>query len=437
VPAAFLVGACASYPQRTAEALGAFQSGDLERAAELFADPETTGSAFLSGAEAGTVLLANGDWEGARSHLARAAEAAREFEDRTLASPSALGEGLMSWVLSESAAAYEGEGYERVMLHAMLAMTYLAQGNLDGVWVEVRRANQLLENEEKLYSKSYRAGGLGHFLSATAYELLGEYDQAYIDYERMHEKGVGTELAGHGLLRLADRLGYDDDLSRWSRQHGAAGDVPLDAASIVVIAGVGLGPFKQDFTLPIQTPDGLLQWSVPTFAQRPQAVSGLVLRSHASDVALRTSRLEEVGKVAHENLEDRLLWLSTKSAVRALAKRELTEKLEKDHGLAGRLAGDLFTFITERADLRAWQTLPDSWQGGRLFVAAGEHELVLDADGGEGVALGRFRLEPGETLIVLARSVGHRLFAYAIGGQRLDGLSKTSAGAAGGLSSTP
>jgi uncharacterized protein len=88
--------------------------------------------------------------------------------------------------------------------------------------------------------------------------------------------------------------------------------------------------------------------------------------------------------------------------------------------MLGLIAGDVFTVVTERADLRAWQTLPNTWQAARAFVAPGNHELVLDAEGGSSVALGTFELAPGETLIVLARSLGSRVYAHAIGGRRLD-----------------
>ncbi len=414
------MAACASYPQRTAEAAQAFQSGRVDRAIELYGDPDTTDCAFLGGAELGTVLLANGEWERAAKALHQAADAARSFEDRSLVSPDALGEGLTSWVLNESMQAYEGEGYERVMLHAMLAMTYLARGLLQDVGVEVKRANALLENEEKLYNKSYAAGGLGHYLSALAYELDGELDQAYIDYKRLHDKQLASDLARRALARIASRLQYRDDLDRWTK------DLPVEslpgpqAASVVVIAGIGMGPFKQDHTLTIPTTSGLLQWSVPSYVARPQTVTSLLLRATDSQSSVRTDVLENVAKVAKENLDDRLGWLAAKSAVRGIMKRQLTKQLADDHGLAGQVIGDLFTFISERADLRSWQTLPDSWQACRMFLEPGEHEFVLESGAGEDAYLGRFQLDAGETMIVIARSLGPRLFAHPLGGRRLD-----------------
>src|SRR5262249_35141354 len=159
---------------------------------------------------------------------------------------------------------------ERVYVHCGLALAYLAKGKVDDVYVEARLANQLLESEEQLYEKKYEAGGWGHLISAVTYELIGDRDDAYIDYQRMVEKGVGTALAGRALVRLAKDLGRSDELSRLEEEHGPDVERPADAASIVCLAGVGLGPYKVEAVLPIPTGDGLFQMAVPGYADRPQ-----------------------------------------------------------------------------------------------------------------------------------------------------------------------
>jgi len=229
---------CASYTQRTAAAMADFQGGRFEQAHAAFADPDTTGSDFLGPAEAGTVALTAGDWETARADLDRAAAQVKELEDRALISASEVAESLASLALNESVKTYQGEGYERVMVHVMLALTYLAQGRLEGVWVEVQRANKLLESEEKLYEKEYKAGGMGNFMSAVAYELFDKPADAYIDYKRMEAKGVGSELAGRALVRLGTRLGRDDELPTWIERYGPDLERPEGAASVVLLAGV-------------------------------------------------------------------------------------------------------------------------------------------------------------------------------------------------------
>ena len=408
------LSACATYNERTDAALYAFERGHFQEAMVTYAeDPEDAG--FLPAAEAGMAALVAGDWGMALEYLTAAADAVEEVEKRALIGLEQAAEQLLSWTLNESLTTYEGEGYERVMLHACLGLAYLTQGKVEDVQVEARLANRLLENEEALYAAEYRAGGLGHFLSAIAYELAGSPQDAYIDYKRMRSKGLGGELAGRALVRLAETLGRGDELPGWVEQFGPPSTYPDGAASVVVIAGVGKGPFKVEDRLEILAEDGLITWVVPSLMSQYQPVSHLSLSAPSAKV--KTEVVEDVTRVAQRNLEDRLAWLGGKSAVRAYLKYELTEALGEKHGDAGRIIGSLFASLTERADLRAWRTLPDTWQGARLFLAPGAHELTLTAAGGEAVNLGAFELEPGETMFVLARTLGRRIYVHPIGGR--------------------
>jgi hypothetical protein len=217
-------------------------------------------------------------------------------------------------------------------------------------------------------------------------------------------------------VRLANELGREDELPRLEEEYGPDVGRPEGAATVVVLAGVGLGPFKIEGVLTLPTPDGLFQMAVPSYRERPQPVEALRLVEQASQASVRTDLVERVTKVAVENLEDRLLWIGAKSVARGLLKRELTKALEEEHDWAGRLAGDLFTLVTERADLRAWLTLPDSYQACRLFVPPGVHGFTLEAIGGQSVELGSYELEPGETLLVFARTLGTQVHAHVIGG---------------------
>src|SRR6185436_258049 len=100
-------------------------------------------------------------------------------------------------------------------------------------------------------------------------------------------------------------------------------------------------------------------------------------------------------------------------------KRELTQELEKKYDDLGLIAGDLFTALTERADLRAWLTLPDSYQACRMFVPPGQCALTLEAVGGESIDLGTYDLDAGETMIVIARTIGTRVYPHVIGGSQV------------------
>lgn len=411
---------CASYPERTSHALDSYRRGHFDAALVAYDDPEVVGSRFLRGAEGGMVAFTAGDFEGALGRLGDAAEEVEERENRALISPLRAAEATLSWVINERMSHYEGEGYERVMLHAMLGLCFLARGQVDGLLVEVLRGNALLESEEDLYDKDYRAGGLGHFLSAVAYELDGRLDDAYIDYKRLEEKGLGGPLVGCSLLRLSRLLGFQADHERWDTLYGPEVRPSEDAARVILIAGVGLGPYKRDATITIPTPDGVLRWAVPQFIERSQSIERLELTVVDEGPAVATVRLESVSRIAIENLEDRLAWLATKSTTQTFLKRELTKSLASDYGVGGQIAGDLFGFFSQQADLRAWQTLPDTWQACRVFLAPGVHELEIGAPGRRSTSLGRFELAPAETMFVIARAVGDRIFAYPLGGRNLD-----------------
>ena len=138
------------------------------------------------------------------------------------------------------------------------------------------------------------------------------------------------------------------------------------------------------------------------------------------DSRVARSVLEDVSRVASENLEDRIAWLAAKSAVRATLKYQLTQGLTEAHGDVGWVIGSILTSVTERADLRSWQTLPDSWHGARMFAPPGQHQLVLTALGGERIALGTYELERGETLFVIARTVQSRVHAEVLGGRLVE-----------------
>jgi hypothetical protein len=415
-----LGGACASYTERTASALGDFHGGQFDEALGAYAEEGFLDSEFLSGAEAGTVALTAGEWDLALLHLGRAAAAAESIESQALVDAERLGKGLAAWALTDSARDYRGEGFERVYVHCSLAMAYLAKGMVDDVYVETRLANGLLESEERLYETEYRAGGWGHLISAVAYELLGEPDQALIDYQRMISKGVGTALAGRALVRLARQLGRNDLLHDLEAEHGPDPEYPEGAASVVVLAGLGTGPYKVEAALVLPTPDGILKFVAPRYVRRPQPVEELRLVVDES-IAVRTDMVEQVSDIASQSLQDRLGWMAARSLLRGVLKRELTKRLEDEYDLAGRIVGDLLALGTERADLRSWLTLPDSYQACRLFVSPGVHCLALEAVGGDRSTLGIYELDPGETVLIFARTLGTQVHAHVIGGRLAEG----------------
>jgi len=410
---------CASYNERTSLALDRFEAGRFSEAIVAYREDGVTESKFLKGAESGTVAFVDGRWEAARQFFTEACQAVSAVEDESLVAPERALEQLAAWTVSETFTDYHGEGYERVLLHSCLGLSYLALGQVEDLLVEVRRSNALLEAEQELYGAEYGAGGLGHFISAAGYELRGDLDEAYIDYKRLEAKGLGGELVGASLVRLARTLNRPDDLQVWTERFGEDPLPSPDAARIVLIAGVGAGPLKREGRLEIMTPDGLIVWSVPQIWPRSNSISHVVLAAPELGAQVQSVVIEDVGRIRAQNLEDRLALLATRSTVRTFLKRELRKQMREKHGDWAALASDIFSSLSERADLRTWSTLPDSWQAARMFLPPGSHQLNLEAAGADSVSLGANELEPGETMFLLARTLRGRLHVQVVGGNPL------------------
>ena len=414
---ALSLSACATYNDRVEAPVRAFEAGDFIAAEAMFVEGEAIGSPFLSAAEAGTSAFVGGDFEGALDYLHGAEDAVREVEERAVLGGEALTEDLLSLVINEGQKAYVGEGYERVMLHSMLGMCYLARGAPDDVLVEARRVDQLLTAEQQLYDTDYRAGGLGHLLSAIAYELVGKPGEAFIDYKRMLEKDVGGELTTPALRRLGGRLGRLDELDL-----PEGGDVvPRDWPSVVLVGGLGMGPVKREIRIDVPIDGGVFAWAVPDFDEGTSPASALDVVLPGRSMRVRASEVEDVAAVAEQNLKDRIAWLAVRSAVRGLLKRQAAEQLRKNSDTEWlALAMDVFTIASERADLRTWRTLPQRWVAARIFLPPGEEvALELATDTGASVELGSFRLQREETMFILARALQSGITAHVIGGEKL------------------
>lgn len=419
---------CATYPERAEQGVGRYRAGDFEGAVASFEDSDVTTSEFLAGAEVGMIRLTAGDWEAARIALASAAEAAREAEEKSALSLTDGAETLGTLLLNDTTQTYVGEGYERVLVHTALAIAYLGLGQYEGMRVETKRANEVLETEEKLYETSYAAGGMGHMLSALAYEMEGRLDEALIDYRRMVEKGVGLELAGPRLRALADLFEREDlaDLVAPYESYTPEGAT----ATVWVIGGMGLAPFKREASLNLPTPVGFVRLTAPQYASRSGAgLLRLVLPDQGETHTC--SVIEDVDAIARENLDDRLGWIAARTVARAAIRATAREVVRDQHGELAAFGVDILSLALERADTRSWLTLPREWQALRVPLVPGEHTLELETTTGADVRIGRFELEAGETMIVFARYVDGLLHVHPLGGKRLDPLAVSATGAPG------
>ena len=125
------------------------------------------------------------------------------------------------------------------------------------------------------------------------------------------------------------------------------------------------------------------------------------------------SPLLDVSGLQREAFQDRLLGIYAKTIARAMVKYLAAERLKKEAKKEGGEAAEdavgvltnLINIVTERADTRAWLSLPHRIWMARLRLPPGSHNLGIRIDGTHEIDLGVVQLEPGER-----RLIAHRVF---------------------------
>jgi hypothetical protein len=309
-----------------------------------------------------------------------------------------VSETVLSYLTDDTHRAYAGEDYEKVMVRVLLAM-----------------ANLMSDGEDALaYSLQANAKQQEIIEAGVAF---GE-ENPKAAYQRV---AVGAYL--HGMLREATHTHYDDaqrsfaTVVAWNPEF-QAGHRELERARsgrhsargngvVYVLALVGRGPYKREVSeIPssqaLLIADRILSATgkhtlPPTIApiKVPQVVVHAnevdrVLVSIAGQPVGETETVTDIGQLAsqqHGAVYDHIVARAVaRRVVKKAAVYAAKEQLETTNNGWVNLAMDAAGVVweaTESADTRCWSLLPNSIQVLRLELPTGQHDLELQAAGGQ------------------------------------------------------
>ena len=326
---------------------------------------------------------------------------------------------LGSLVTSDKLRPYSGNQYERLLSHYYRALNYVYLNQLDGALIECRRATALInyfKGEDEKYD-FFGAAFLAHF-AGILFEAAGEWNDALISYKQAAEyyknaaekTGVNTpEDIGHALVRLTRRLGFTDEFERYRNQYSEPPELPADYGELILFYESGYVPPKTEAALmfPILKTDKvddaekfvptlmareglvyedvkleyLLRVAMPTIGSHRPRFSGITVEVEGNP---RTGVLvEDVENIAIETFNKERPIILFRTLLRGVGKYLLYRQADKKNEALGLLA-NLFGVVTEQADTRAWQTLPNQIFMVRMPLPSGTHTLnlsFLDANG--------------------------------------------------------
>ncbi len=405
------------YPYRAAEIKQQLIQGEYDRALNTLGKFANSKDKALYMLEHGRVAQIAGRHGRSRDAFEVVIAAENEADEKakiTLTGMAAKGSSLL---VNDNAIPYRAAAYERILLHNYQALNYLALDNLEAAGVEVRRAAleqrdalerhhrelarldeqareqaALVQRSQAMVDQRFsrmRAAvaelknsfqsAYTFYVSGVIYELLGEPNDAYIDYRKALEIYPGNPYVQADLLRLSKQLGFLDDYERYRQQFGmVASETP--GRELIVFYEEGFVPAKQQVFIDFFTPHGVQAVAFPFYAEAHSPLRPLVVFA-GGELLGRTALITDVQALAIKDLEEKLPAITVRQVLRVIAKYQLQRQAEENMGTLGGVMTMIYNLASEAADLRSWLTLPSKVAILRSRLPEGAGRIELDVPG--------------------------------------------------------
>ncbi|MEX0823300.1 MAG: hypothetical protein WD008_02865 [Balneolaceae bacterium] len=303
-----------------------------------------------------------------------------------------LSRGFKSVLLNDNALAYDGEDYEDVYINLFRALNYIHLDNYDAALVEGRKLAFKLENieirnrglaetisrDDSLNTVNWQTGdhvvensAMGHFLSAVLFAKTGRQDNARIEIERMNRAFSDqikafdfTPLPPQALTQINEPQSYN-----------------------VLITGFsGRSPVKNqnDVRFFMDEMDTYLKFSVPSLQMYPSSVN-YIETVVGDSISYPLYLIEEMDQVARDvyKVKEPMIYARalTRSAAKAAGVNKISNEISEKNenlGFIAKLLGIIGQEVSEKADLRSWQTLPGKAYGNLIRLPPGTHTIRMN-----------------------------------------------------------
>lgn len=374
-----------------------FSTGNFEESVELLEKMEQQNvykdkDEVLLHLELGLIHHFSGNFDESNLHLSRAEQAIEDNFTRSIT------RGISSMLISDNQLVYGGEDYEDVYINVFKSLNYIHQDNYEAALVEARRIAFKLEGIEirnrglaEMFARSdslnqaeWKTGdrvvensALGHYLAALLFAKTGRPDNARIEYERML-RAIDDQTRAFSFTPPPDDMLYK---IRQPEEYN------------VLIAGFsGRSPIKvqHDVRTFVGRHNTYLKFSLPELKLHPSSVHRIEVETENNGV-IPTYVIEEMDRVAADvyKVKEPIIYARafTRSALKAFGSRTLTKEAQNRNeglGLLAWLFGFIGQEITEKADLRGWQTLPGKAHVNVAKFEPGIHDIKINYYSGSG-----------------------------------------------------
>lgn len=359
------------------EARWQFFSGQPALALQTLETGETSPrDQLLKYLEAGMIAHSAGLYEDSSRELIRAAALIEDYD------AIRVGEQTASLITNDWLLSYKGEYSERLWVHTIQMMNFLLLGDAESAAVEARQALQQYD----LHPEPLEHDWFTRTLIALSFEAAGKYDSAHIEYKKLFDIPEYTLGWAQAAINNAKRLGRSEDVKALESAYSQSGErIILNAVKQngnlgELILFVQNGIIQEKYSSSILVSNDL-RASFPAYEDYPIDRVQVSVRAENALLGIDTTTTTMVD-VARQSLEARAASLTTKQIARIAAKHKIGELASEEDELLGAFITAIL-FITEEADTRSWQTLPQQMTLVRIPLSEGTHSnIVVTVDDG-------------------------------------------------------
>ena len=270
-------------------------------------------------------------------------------------------------LINDRVIAYKGEYSERLWVHTYLMMNFIMQNNYESALVEAKQALELYEE----YPESLKNDYFTRALIALCFENMNLPDDARIEYDKLAEAVDGDSFMPEPVSRGKGEL--------------------------VFFIGQGYIPTKESIET-VLPPS--IRISVPHYPYSSPPLPVTVRADGVAGIPVRVTT--DLGDVVRTSLNNRAAQYLTRQALRAGIKESLADKVGEKNEFAEILVRAIL-FISEEADTRSWETLPESLTLIRLILDSGIHDLVISTEYSQKVNLKGIDIPEGKRVYLPLR----------------------------------
>jgi len=322
---------------------------------------------------------------------------------------TSITENVGAGTVNETLRSYSGYPTDRVMVHNMLALSYLFNQDIEGARVEMLQADVSMK---KLAEDETSIGQLAstHLLSAIIYELLDERSNAFISYQLAEKLLTERKIAVPngiklGLLRMSQKMGNDQAYRQYSKQYPQLVQKQYTGKQIFSLYFDGVVSNKIQTSLTVPSHSGqIIRIAMPVY---PRANYRMLQMKVTDDVQSVTSEvIENIEALVREDLEHEYPSILLATTTRAIAKHAVTKALDKKDPLIGAVF-NIMTVLSEVADVRSWSMLPSTIQFS--YLETNSNEILVSSVNAKD---NKLDLSNNEQHVILSSSVSNKIFHY-------------------------